>query len=68
MLFAAACKGYDMIKSFLKNEEGATMVEYGLLAALIAAVVAAGVSTLGTELDTQFTNIGNCVNDPQNQC
>jgi pilus assembly protein Flp/PilA len=39
------------------REEGATAVEYGLLVALIAAVIIATVVTLGTQINTAFTEI-----------
>lgn len=42
---------------FLKDEEGATMVEYGLMIALIAAVCITIVSSLGTKLNTMFTAV-----------
>jgi pilus assembly protein Flp/PilA len=41
----------------IRDEEGATMVEYGLLVALIALVAIAGVTTLGTGLKNLFTNV-----------
>lgn len=44
---------------FQKNESGATAIEYGLLAALIGVGIIAGASTLGNNLNTKFTNIGN---------
>ena len=43
--------------SFLKDEEGATAIEYGLLAALIAIVIIAGASAVGTNLNALFTRI-----------
>jgi pilus assembly protein Flp/PilA len=39
------------------KEEGASMVEYGLLVALIALIVAVGAAALGTSLDTTFQNV-----------
>ena len=45
------------INTFIRDEEGASAVEYGLLAALIAAVIVTAVSTLGTTLNGVFTNI-----------
>lgn len=45
------------IMNFVRDEEGASAVEYGLLAALIAAVIVGAVSTLGSNLCTTFTNI-----------
>jgi pilus assembly protein Flp/PilA len=46
------------IKVFLKNESGATAIEYGLIAALIAVVCIAAMKTIGTKLNTTFTSIG----------
>jgi len=40
-----------------RKERGATAVEYGLLVGLIAVVIIVAVTTLGTKLDTLFTNI-----------
>lgn len=42
---------------FTSEEKGATAVEYGLLVALIAAVIVGTVATLGTEIHTGFTTI-----------
>ena len=47
------------VMQFVRDEEGATALEYGLLAALIAAVIVGSVRVLGTTLDTTFTNIEN---------
>ena len=49
-----------MLKRFVREEEGATMVEYGLMIALIAVVLIVIVSTLGQSLKTSFsrTNTG----------
>jgi|SwirhisoilCB2_FD_contig_41_9940225_length_234_multi_4_in_0_out_0_1 pilus assembly protein Flp/PilA len=45
------------INRFLKNESGATAIEYGLIAALIAVVIITGVSAIGTNLGTKFNTI-----------
>jgi pilus assembly protein Flp/PilA len=42
---------------FFKDEEGATAVEYGLIVALIAAVIVAIVKTLGTQISAAFQSI-----------
>ncbi len=42
---------------FFKDEEGATAVEYGLLVALIAAVIIGTVVTLGQEINSAFQSI-----------
>lgn len=39
------------------DEEGATAVEYGLLVALIAAIIVGVVATLGTEIQTAFQDV-----------
>ena len=44
------------VTRFLKNESGATAIEYGLIVALIAVVIATIVTTLGGSLKTTFTN------------
>ncbi len=45
------------IKAFLKDEEGASAIEYALVAALIGLAAAAGMTTLGTGLDGFFTEL-----------
>ena len=42
----------------LREEDGATMVEYGLLVALIALVALGAIQTLGINLSSMFTNVG----------
>ena len=44
------------IKNFLKEEEGATMVEYAIMVALIAAICVGAVQILGQNANTTFTN------------
>lgn len=46
---------------FLKNESGATAIEYGLIAALIAVAIMAGAGALGTSLDSKFSSIATTV-------
>ncbi len=45
------------IMSFLKDEEGVTAIEYGLIAALIAVVIIASVTLVGGELKKTFSTI-----------
>ena len=45
------------ITKFAKDESGATAIEYGLIAALIAVVIITGVTLVGTSLETTFNNI-----------
>jgi pilus assembly protein Flp/PilA len=49
------------LKSMIRDEEGATMVEYGLLVALIAMVALVAVQALGTHLSTLFSTVANSV-------
>ena len=42
---------------FLKDESGATAIEYGLIVALIAVVIIAAVTAIGGTLNTTFTTI-----------
>ena len=44
----------EMIKNFFKDESGAAAVEYGLLVGLIACVIIAAVTLLGTSISTKF--------------
>lgn len=46
---------YAFKEAYLKNEDGATAIEYGLIAAGIALAIAAVVFTMGESLDTMFT-------------
>ena len=46
-----------ILNSLIRNDEGATMVEYGLLVAFIALVAVVGVKTLGTGLNTMFSGV-----------
>ena len=48
-----------LVKKFLQNESGATAIEYGLIAALIAVAAIAAMSTLGNNLKATFTKVGN---------
>ena len=45
------------IKSFARDESGATAIEYGLIAALIAVVIIGGVTALGTNIEAVFQDV-----------
>lgn len=47
----------NVIKRFLKDEEGAVAIEYALLAALIALAIAAGATLLGKQICGVFSGI-----------
>jgi pilus assembly protein Flp/PilA len=55
-------KSYISVQTYLagllnRDDRGATAVEYGLMVALIAAVIVAAVTALGVKLNTIFTNV-----------
>lgn len=45
------------ISQFINDESGATAIEYGLIAALIAVVIIAAVGALGTQLSSTFESV-----------
>ena len=47
----------NFVKRFLKDESGATAIEYGLIAALISVTIIAAVTSLGGQLNTTFTTM-----------
>jgi pilus assembly protein Flp/PilA len=51
-----------LVSRFLKDESGATAIEYGLIAALISVAIITGASALGTKLGNMFTNLSNTIN------
>jgi len=53
-------------QGFLKDEEGATAVEYGVMVALIAAVIIIAVSSLGGKVRDVFTGVDNNMPVPPN--
>ena len=50
------------IRNFIKNSKGATAIEYGLIAALIAVAAIGAMSTLGGKLKNTFSNVSNNMN------
>ena len=49
--------GMQKIRNFLKNSKGATAIEYGLIAALIAVAAIAAMQGLGNQLNKTFGNV-----------
>ncbi|TAN54869.1 MAG: Flp family type IVb pilin [Betaproteobacteria bacterium] len=49
------------VTSFWNDEEGATAIEYGLLAALIALAIIVGATALGNQLNLLFNRIATCL-------
>ena len=48
----------NLFARFIKEEEGQDLIEYALLAALLAVALAAGITTLKGQIGTVFTNVG----------
>jgi pilus assembly protein Flp/PilA len=51
----------SFIKKFVKDEDGATMVEYGLMVALIAVVLIAVVTLVGQSLSQMFSDVNTAI-------
>ena len=47
------------LNNLFKNDEGATAIEYGLIAALIAIAAIAAMTNIGKQLGTTFNNVSN---------
>ena len=56
-LFLNGIKMTNLIQRFWNDEEGATAIEYGLIAGLVAVAIIAAVTALGTDLTALFKNI-----------
>ncbi len=52
----------NLISRFVRDESGATAIEYGLIAALIAVVIITGVTAVGTKLSTTFNTLSTKLN------
>lgn len=50
------------LRKMRADQRGATAIEYGLIAALIAVAAIGAMSTLGTKLSNTFTNVSNQMN------
>jgi pilus assembly protein Flp/PilA len=50
-----------LLRDFLRNEQGATAIEYGLIAAGISVAIIATVAALGTNLNTTFSSVSSAV-------
>ena len=51
----------NLFSRFVRDESGATAIEYGLIAALIAVVVIGAVTAVGTKLSATFTTVSTSV-------
>ncbi|MER2269055.1 Flp family type IVb pilin [Methylobacterium oxalidis] len=52
----------NVFNRFAADESGATAIEYGMIAALIAVVIITTIKTLGTQLNAKFLAISNNLN------
>ena len=52
----------QLIASFLRDDSGATAIEYGLIAALIALGIMVGATSLGGALNAEFVSIASTLN------
>lgn len=55
-------KAYAMIQGYVKSEEGATAIEYGLIAGGISLAILAAVFAFGDDLGNMFDAIANAMN------
>ncbi len=51
----------NFLKSLIADEDGATMVEYALMVALIGAALVTVVTSLGTAISGKFTSVGTSI-------
>jgi pilus assembly protein Flp/PilA len=49
------------LRKFLHDENGATAIEYGLIAACISVAIIAAVTSVGSKLNTTFSNVSNAL-------
>jgi pilus assembly protein Flp/PilA len=54
----------SLIARFVRDESGATAIEYGLIAALIAVVVIGAITAVGTQLSTTFNSVATGLTAP----
>jgi pilus assembly protein Flp/PilA len=54
----------NLFSRFVRDESGATAIEYGLIAALIAVVIITGVTAVGTQLNAKFNSIATTITTP----
>lgn len=54
----------NKFRKLLKSKDGATAIEYGLIAALIGVVIISAVTALGTSIESQFENIESAISTP----
>jgi len=55
--------GMQILRKIFRDNKGATAIEYGLIAALIAVAAIAAMQGLGDSLETTFENVSGTLND-----
>jgi pilus assembly protein Flp/PilA len=55
----------SLFSRFLKDESGATAIEYGLIAAIVSLAIIAGLNIVGPELGETFNTIGTTLQNAQ---
>lgn len=53
----------NLFARFMNDESGATAIEYGLIAGLIAVAIIAGAGSLGNSLDDMFNNLSGTIDN-----
>ena len=53
----------SIISKILRDESGATAIEYGLIAALVSVAAIAALTAMGTSLEAMFTRVSNELED-----
>lgn len=56
----------NFVSRFLADDSGATAIEYGLIASLIAIAIIAGAKSLGSQINNTFNEVGNSMRDARN--
>ncbi|MBN9533367.1 MAG: Flp family type IVb pilin [Alphaproteobacteria bacterium] len=51
----------NLVSRFVRDESGATAIEYGLIAALISVVIIVALQLIGTNLTATFDSVGNAL-------
>lgn len=59
LMFLSGAYSMKLVSKLFKDESGATAIEYGLIAALIAVAAITAMNTLGDGLTDVFTGVGN---------
>ena len=65
MQFAFLTREFNMFKRFLENRSGATAIEYGLIAALIAVSLVVGAGTMGNTINETMLKTANHLKNTQ---